>query len=198
MFMKKLLVAVALFSLFCIPALAQDTPQVEIYGGYGLLHDTGITLHGFQAAVEGNINKNFSIVGEFGYGQKDVTDEVNFLADLFDIGEGIEDANLKSFTFLVGPRVSYRTERVRPFAHVLFGIHRIGGSATVEGESGSEYLNNFGIAFGGGLDIVVNDTISIRPVQIDLLSSRFSIEEISIWESMVRYSGGIVIKFGSK
>ena len=68
----------------------------------------------------------------------------------------------------------------------------------MEGESGSEYLNNFGIAFGGGLDIVVNDTISIRPVQIDLLSSRFSIEEISIWESMVRYSGGIVFKFGSK
>ena len=118
--------------------------------------------------------------------------------DLFDIEGTIEDADLKSFTFLFGPRVSYRTERVRPFAHVLFGIHRIGGSAMIEGESGSEYFNNFGIAFGGGVDFAVNNTISIRPAQIDLLSSRFNVGEESSWENMLRYSAGIVIKFGSK
>ena len=196
--MKNLLVVVALFSLFCIPALAQETPQVEIYGGYGLLHDTGITLHGFQAAVEANVNQYFSVVGEFGFNKKDITEDAQFLMDLFDIEGTIEDADLKSFTFLFGPRVSYRTERVRPFAHVLFGIHRIGGSATIEGESGSEYLNNFGIAFGGGVDFAVNNTISIRPAQIDLLSSRFTFGEMSSWENMLRYSAGIVIKFGSK
>ena len=51
---------------------------------------------------------------------------------------------------------------------------------------------------GGGVDVVVNDTISIRPAQFDLLMSRFSFEDISLWESMFRYSAGIVFKFGSK
>ena len=196
--MKKFLVVITLFSLFCIPALAQDVPQVEIYGGYGLVHDTGMTLHGFQAAVEGNVNQYFSIVGEFGYGQKDITEEANFLIDLLGIEGSVDNADLKNLTFLAGPRVGYRTERVRPFAHVLFGIHRLSGSATAGEESISEHLNNFGIAFGGGVDVVVNDTISIRPAQFDLLMSRFSFEDISLWESMFRYSAGIVFKFGSK
>ena len=199
MFMKKILVIVVLFSLFCIPAAAQETPQVEIYGGYSLLHDTGVTMHGFQAAVEGNINDYFSIVGEFGFHKKDFPDEANLVADLFDIGDvTIENADLKTYSFMFGPRVSYRVERVRPFAHVLFGIQHLTGSATVEGEPDSESLNNFALAFGGGLDLAVNDTISIRPAQIDLLTSRFHIGDESSWENMLRYSAGIVFKFGSK
>lgn len=195
--MKKLLVVVALLSLFSIPALA-ETPQAEVYAGYGLLHDTGITAHGFQAALEGNINDFFSIVGEFGFATKDITDEANLLLDIFGISGTVDDADLRSFTFLAGPRIGYRAEKVRPFAHVLFGIHRIGGSFTVDGSSESGYLNNFGMALGGGMDVVVNDTISIRPAQFDVLMSRFSADGFSLWESLIRYSGGIVFKFGSK
>ena len=195
--MRKFLFVVALYSLFCIPAVA-ETPRVEIYGGYGFLHDTGITLHGFQAAVEGNINNYISIVGEFGFNRKDVTEDARLFTDLFETEGTIENADLKSFTILAGPRVSFRREGVRPFAHFLLGIHRIGGSATVEGEPNSEYLNNFGMAVGGGIDIAVNSTISIRPAQIDLLSSRFKVGENNVWEKMFRFSTGIVFKFGEK
>ena len=34
--MKKFLVLVALSSLLCVPALAQDFPRVEIFGGYSI------------------------------------------------------------------------------------------------------------------------------------------------------------------
>lgn len=186
--MKKLLIAIALCSLFCTPALAQDTPAFEIFGGYQLVRHGGdattdsITFHGFDVAGEGNITDNFSIVGEFGATFKGIEEE------------GI-NVTVKNYTFLVGPRFGYRAEGFRPFAHVLVGLHRFAAGATVEGIGVGAGINNFGIAFGGGVDIDVNENISIRPAQVDLLTVRFSAMDETDWENVFRYSAGVVLKF---
>jgi len=184
--MKKFLVALALFSLFCISAGAQDLPQVEVYGGYQMIHETFLTLHGFVGAVEGNVNEVFSIVGEYSFGYESVS--------AFDA-----EANIKEMTFMGGPRFSYRAERFRPFAHVLLGGNRISAGVNVPGylsESGS--ITNFAMAFGGGVDISLNEGLSVRPAQLDILTTRVSMDGLTEWGNQLRYSAGIVFKFGEK
>lgn len=184
--MKKLIVTIALSSLFCIPVLAQDTPAVEVYGGYQLLHHGGGTygeltydsynLNGFLASVEGNVKPYFGIVGEFGYNRKSWD----------------EYSETESFTtYLFGPRVSYRAEKFRVFGHYL-----LGGAHYKDDYTGGSYTDNlFTQAVGGGIDITISDLISVRPAQIDMVSVRWT-DAGTYWENHFRYSGGVVFTFG--
>ena len=168
--MKKLLVVAAVFGLFCIPVFAQDVPKAEIFGGYSLVssNDLDQTGQGFAAALEGNITGMFGIVGEFGY---------------YDFDGG------KAYTFMGGPRIGYRAGKVRPFGHALFGGTNLSADAV---DSSETY---FSMALGGGLDFAVNQVLSIRPAQVDLLSIRFSEGDVSDWSNNLRYSAGVVITF---
>lgn len=169
--MRKLLVALAVFSLFSLPAFAQDTPAFELFGGYSLINlREGIdeTGHGFALAAEGSVSDMFGIVGEFGFYDFD---------------------GARAYSFMGGPRVSARTETVRPFAHALFGGTRI---AEDGGNFSSTY---FSMAFGGGIDIVINEMFSIRPAQFDYMPIRFSEEGYAEYVSTIRYSAGAVLTF---
>jgi len=186
--MNKLLVGLVLFSLCCLPALAADTPKAEVYGGYQFLRHPGgadysaFNYNGFTTAVEGNVKSFLGIVGEFGFARKS-----------WDYGEGYTETE-NVIPFLFGPRFSYRAGKSRFFVHYLLGAIRY--SDTYDG---STYTNtNFSQAIGGGLDIAINKMISIRPAQIDLVTVRWKDSEVTDWENNFRYSGGIVIKFGSK
>ena len=158
--MKKLLVATAFICLLGIPAFAaDDTPVFEIFGGYTLgladtedfadTYDEGIErfmFNGFTGAGEFNIRSWIGIPIEFTYAKASETG----------LGGEFKD---KTFTFLVGPRFGYRSDRVRVFGHALFGMQR--------NDYSSPYYNyepesRLAIAFGGGLDIAINEMISIR------------------------------------
>ena len=71
---------------------------------------------------------------------------------------------------------------VRPFVHVLGGWVRYTGFGV---------SNNFGMAFGGGVDIKVSDRISIRAGQVDYRRSFGSVPLDSF-----RFGGGLVIHLG--
>lgn len=206
--MKKLLAAVALFSMFCLPAFAGDAPAFEIFGGYSLIHAGEVeeydvcaqTLHGFIAAVEGNVHPNFGIVGEFGFYQN--TDSGTETDEFYEYGW---EEKYRHIPFLFGPRVSYRGDNVRLFAHYLLGAVRssVDWYYWEEGEgmyedSGTESDTSFAQAVGGGIDISLNDTVSIRPAQVDWISIKATYEDISEWMNAFRYSGGIIIKLGSR
>ena len=187
--MKKLLVAVAVLSLFCIPALAQDTPKVEVFGGYQYIRDTGglfidgLSYHGFSAAVEGNVASFLGIVGEFGYFRHTES-------------AGDESATLSGMPFMFGPRVGYRGERFRVFGHYLLGGTRVSLDTTPSDPDAEGSETFFSQAIGGGIDLVLSDIISIRPAQFDYLSVRFTEGDMSRWENHFRYSGGVVFTFG--
>jgi len=188
--MKKLLVVIAVFSLFCIPALAQDAPKVEVFGGYQLVHDSGenfdldgFSYHGFTGAVEGNLASFLGIVGEFGYFRHTES-------------AGGESATLSGIPFLFGPRVGYRGGKFRVFGHYLLGATRYSLDTTFEDFDWDWSETYFTQAIGGGIDIVLTDIISIRPAQIDLLSVRISEGGMSDWSNYFRYSGGVVFTFG--
>jgi opacity protein-like surface antigen len=184
---KGLLIALALVVLSPIVVSAQDFPKAEIYGGYMLIHEQGITTNGFLAAVEGNINKNFGIVGEFGYGADTPKGEVDGVS---------ASVKLKEYNVLAGPRVSYRTDKYRVFAHALFGYNRMSASGIEDFATGAS--NDFAMAYGGGVDVSASKLISIRLAQVDWLITHWNIAQSSGWSGQLRYSGGVVLKLGGK
>lgn len=118
--MKKLLLAIALLGVFCLPLCAADAPKAEVFGGYQLLRFDGMNINGFNASVAGNINNTLALVGDFGFAKK----------------EGI-----KGYTFTGGPQLSYRADKFRVFGHVL-----VGGVRTYE-ETGFGMILGGGVDF---------------------------------------------------
>jgi hypothetical protein len=83
---------------------AQDVPKVDVFGGFSVLTlksgSTRTTPVGWQAAISGNVNEMFSLVGDFGGQYKDG-------------GSALE--------YLGGPRVTKRSDKTAIFGHALFG-----------------------------------------------------------------------------
>lgn len=166
-----------------IPAMAQDAPKVEIFGGYSYLRatsgDLGINLQGWNASVAVNANSWFGIEANFSgnYGSP--------------ISDSVLLSNTKVHTFLFGPRIVHRGERVQPHAHVL-----IGGAHARSDVAGFFDVGQSALAFalGGGADIKVNNRLAIRLAQLDWIRTRFAGETQDNW----RFSTGIVIRLGGK
>jgi opacity protein-like surface antigen len=222
MIMKRLLFASFLIVLFSSMAVARDFPRVEVYGGYsaqrmgisedtfdaissgleGLLTDAGYTVtvtnsrflkKGFEGAVTFNINSVFGIVTDFRYVYDDVIQ--------IDIQDQDAWANIKftNLTVLAGPRFALRSSgKVTPFAHVLAGIDswKVSGEGSVGGQSigASESIfdNGLGVAFGGGFDVNLGDTVAIRLIQADYYLTRHQEERLD----NLALSAGIVFRFG--
>ena len=211
--MKNCIAFLTLSLFCCVPASAQDYPRAEVYGGYQLLDDEDLIhditygqgldidgydrLHGFNAAVEYNIRKWMGVVGEVGHGRSSLS-----LGD-DNAGRPIWSAQYRrnQTSFLFGPRFSYRAGRIRAFGQLLLGGNRSNHSYTYTvtnelgfqaGSAASFSNTDFALALGGGLDVSLGNRISIRPVQLDLLT-------ICADETMhqLRYSAGVVFKLGS-
>jgi hypothetical protein len=175
--MRKALIFLALLIL-PVSALAQQTPQVEVFGGYSNLtsnlNSNSFYLNGFNVSVTENRNSWFG-------GVFDVSSH-------FGTEAGFK-TNMQTFAY--GPVFAYRKHpTIVPFVHVMAGVVR----------GGSEYLNIskpepvFGLIGGGGLDVKVSPRVSLRLVQADYLMTRFS----STRQDNIRLSAGIVFCFGNK
>ncbi|MCI0389216.1 MAG: hypothetical protein MOB07_10710 [Acidobacteria bacterium] len=125
-------------------AVAQEAPKAELFTGYSYLRPEGVNGHGFNGSIAGNINKHFGLVADIG---------VYRISDFGESATGV--------TYLFGPRISGRSERVNPFIHALFG------GARVSDDFGG--TNAFAFALGGGLDIKASDSVAFRIAQVDYL-----------------------------
>jgi outer membrane immunogenic protein len=107
------------------------------------------------------------------------------------LGTGV-DGTLTTYVF--GPRISYHSDRrITPFAQVLFGGAH-GGESIAGGTSGSE--NAFAMTIGGGVDYRINHRLSLRPLQVDYLMTRFQEGTTSNQtQNNLRVSTGIVVHF---
>ena len=159
-----------------LPVMAQEVTKVEVFGGYSW---AGGNFHGWNSSVTGNVTKRLGIVADFSghYG-----DEL----------EGSILVKEDAHSFLFGPRFSFRRKRLSPFVYALFGATRFHQSATVSGQKFSASDTGFSSAFGGGLDIKVNDRIAIRSFQIDYFRPNFFGEA----HNRGRLAFGVVIHLG--
>ncbi|MGQ9898047.1 MAG: hypothetical protein ACUVR8_10895 [Acidobacteriota bacterium] len=168
-------------------ASAQDVPEGEFFAGfsYARLNDltpVRVSQDAYGLNLQGvyNVNSVFGLVGDFGAHYENAT-------------------NL--YTFMAGPRVNLRGDRVTPFAHVLLGGARasrvpISGSTPLRFGGGG----GFAMALGGGLDVKVSDTVSLRPIQGEYLFTKIggSGSVLRDTQSHLRLAFGVNFTFGKK
>jgi len=158
--MRKGCCLLGLVFLFAVAASAQETPRADVFLGYSYMRLNPGSASGFPSfnanggsgSFAYNINRTFGVVGDFG----------GYHSGSFGGG------NL--YTYLFGPRISYRgNNRFTPFAQVLFGgIHD--GSGLLSQTASS---NAFALSAGGGVDLKASDHWGIRLGQVEYLMSRF-------------------------
>ncbi len=166
--MRKLLLLVFLIGAVPFASQAQDDVALfEGFVGYSYLR-TGSPYdqnsHGWNTSLAANLTRHIAVKGDFGGYYANYDRRTVF---------GTIDLNNRVHTFLFGPQFNFRaTERLNPFVHALFGAAherttaRLGTSRAVVSDTG------FAMAVGGGVDVKLNDTVSIRIFQADYLLTR--------------------------
>ncbi len=194
------LVLISLLSIFCtFPAMSQDTPRVEVFGGYSLLHDGNASptnFQGWDASSTTYLNRWFGVTADFS-GHYSTTD-ASFLDAPGVIEEVRETQRIHNFMF--GPHLAYRKSRYVPFGQALFGFNHTAEDLTVTCPlCGAAFgvpppsTNTFSMALGGGIDIPVGHGFSVRPVQAEYIWRRVG----SFNDNQFRYSAGVVYRLGS-
>ena len=189
--MLKIVVGALLLVLVSLPAMAQsDFPKAEVFGGYSFFraNPEGMNLHGWNASVTGNVTRWFGIEGDFSghYGSPDV------------FGFTVPFVDVHSYTFMGGPKLSYRGGSATAFAHFLIG----GASAGTSAFNVSVSSNTLAAAIGGGIDLNITKSIAFRVIQADYLMTRYdSAPQIFMSgfdkrQNNFRLSAGIVFRLG--
>jgi hypothetical protein len=170
-------------------AIAQEssTPVAEIGANYSLVrHNSAQGLN------------NFSENGGSGYFAYNVNKTLGLIADLGGYANGTRDT--KSLSYLFGPRFNMRYSRITPYVQFLFGatyawLNPSAGSSLV-----STTQNGFATAAGGGVDFRLTNHVALKPVQLEYVMTQvpgFETNANSI-QNNLRYSAGVVFRFGSK
>ena len=171
-------------------ASAQEvyTPKYEVGVNYPWLHvnsanyDYQRTGNGGSGYFEYNLNKTLGLVADFGGYANTRT--------------GIDE---KLLTYMFGPRFNWRHSRLSPYVQFLFG----GGYAWSGPTSTTQ--NAFATAAGGGLDYSLTKRIAIKPIQVEYVMTQFDSARLGgatrgfgSHQNDVRYSAGVVFRFGEK
>jgi outer membrane protein OmpA-like peptidoglycan-associated protein len=188
------------------------TPKVELFLGYSywraVPQSTGNridAMHGGSTSIAYNLNNHLGLVFDLG-GFK--ADSLQFNSP----GAGftpsrVVDADGNVFTFLFGPRVSFRNHgRWTPYLQVLAGAARA-SQVTLDNCPAAIYAcqplpeeTAFALTAGGGLDYRLNHRFALRLFQAEYLLTRFqdpsSATGSSGLQSNFRLSTGIVLRFG--
>lgn len=168
-------------------------PAADLFFGYSFVRfnpNAGVkenfNLHGAIAAIAGNVNRWFSVVGDFGF---------------YTIRSLPPGVKAKAYTYMFGPQFSHRGERWTPFAHALFGAARI-SNVTISGTpTGSLFFNApfsqnaFATALGGGVDLNFNKHLGWRLFQGEYLLTKFH-DGTDNSQNNFRLSTGLVVHFG--
>ena len=218
--MKKVILAFCLTAISGLAAFAQTTDEYkksEFYVGYSNGQvDTGInvegdneiedffdereTFHGFEAAGVYNFSRYVGLKGDVSgtYNNRDFSVSVPTGG-----GTSTFSAETKSslYNFLGGVQIKDNASqgRLKPFAHALVGAGharvKVSNLVCPTGTDCTGFEDDFsetGLAgaFGGGLDVRINDKIDFRAVQVDYNPMRFDGQT----QHNVRFGIGLVFK----
>lgn len=136
------------------------------------------TFHGFNVSGVYNFSRYLGIKGDVSgaYNNKDYDFSVPTVPPA--TGRVAFEANSSLYNFLGGIQVKDNSSeaRFKPFGHVLAGaghgrvkVKNLTCDITVDctGFEGTASETGFAAAFGGGIDIKLNDRIDIRAIQVD-------------------------------
>jgi len=155
-------------------ALAQDSPRVQLFGGYSFLSfdspSFGFTdrtsLNGFTIAPSYNLTHEFGITAQLS-------------------SQYVSQISVRNLT--VGPQVLFTRGKALFFGHLLIGKGRtfvkVGNGA---GDSARV------LELGGGIDLGLSSHFSLRAVQADFVHNSF----FNGSQSSVRVSTGLVYHLG--
>ena len=136
-----------ILGLFLAAPLAAHAQKFDVYAGYSFLRVEGtpsdISMNGWEGSVTYRISDYLGIVGDV---------SANY-GTIF----GTESMNIHGY--YGGPEVRL-SERVSPFVHAMIGDLRL----SIPGE----IVNKPSFLLGGGVDLRVNDLLSIRLIQADV------------------------------
>lgn len=189
--MTRTLALVMSLMIGSVFAMAQDAPKAEVFGGYQYLRMGGDTSFGSTGGSQG-------FNGWTAAGQVNFSKYMGVEGDFSGAYAKISGVSTHVYTYAGGPVVFAELERIKPFAHVLFGGTSFGAS-----ESGvSVSLSGYTVMAGGGVDAKVNRALAVRVAQVDWLYYHFGSKTISGIEipafsgsNNVRISTGIVLRF---
>ncbi len=98
------------------------------------------------------------------------------------------------YTYMGGPRLSFRHGPLQPYVQALFGGAHL--TSSLQAALGASSANSFAMAVGGGLDLRVSKHFAVRLAQADYLMTRLnSPTNIRFTQNNLRYSAGIVFRF---
>lgn len=173
--MRNLIFVAVLLLAFGTMAVAQDVPQFEVFGGWNIvLPEEQVDLdylNGWEGTFVVNANEYAGVAVDAS-------------------GQYSGEEGAPSFhSILIGPQVSIpKHERIVPFVRALFGVTHVNFENDIMNENG------FTMAYGGGVDVKINDRFSVRPIQAEYMTTRIDGEFINF----ARLAAGVVINFGER
>lgn len=192
-------------------AFAQEYPKWEESVDYTYARGNpgnvgkSFSLNGGGAALVYNFNGFIGIKVDLqGYGSTTRTVHNLVVVNPQGAGTTVDSASVQSnlFTYMAGTQLRPPGHTFRPFAEFLFGgaLTHFHGNLVAAGNTTNINTSNnaFAMAVGGGVDIRVSKTISIRPFQMDYLLTRFGDSLIpggNHNQNNFRYSAGINLTF---
>ena len=194
--MKSSAILLSAFLVSGAIASAQETstPVAEVGLSYSYTRvNPGGALSSYNANggygyAEYNFNRVFGLVGELG---------ANRVGDV----NGFQIGNT-TFEYLFGPRFNWRHSRFTPYVQALVGGERFSNGFNPGAADPRLFAsqNNFAAALGGGLDIAVTNHIAVKPFQLEWITTQFnnSAANLNYVQNNLRYSAGVVFRFGSK
>ena len=183
----------------------ESYPKAELFLGYSYLRSVPapqwgnrlMWMNGGSASIAFNVNRYLGIVGDVGaYTNSEVRFQGGYGSTV-----DVNNPNVGAISYLFGPRLSFRHERITPFLQVLFGgIHA--NEVTLADCTFSCTLlpaqNTFAWTGGGGLDVKVHRHFAIRVIQAEYLMTGFQDYTTgkTTEQDNVRLSAGLVFGFG--
>jgi len=196
----RLLWVFLLIASFNLPMVGQ-TDKAELFGGYSFeriapgcgggytcgTNYVGQTtnFNGWAASVTGYFTHSLGLTGQI---------TGNYNGNVLPLYNSVH-----RYSYQFGPSYAFHMDRLSPFAHALFG------GVSQGGPDGAGY-SRFILSLGGGLDIKVSKSFSIRAAQIDyerqLVPVVGSSQETptnnpsaTAGTNGLRYSAGVVVRF---
>ena len=184
---KTTLIATLVLACASIATAQSDYEKFEFFGGYSHNRiDTGVDLideregfHGFETSVTGNLSRYFGLKADFSGHFKSRTFPVAPVNNAIDVDSRV-------FNFLGGIQIKDNATEgtFKPFAHALVGAaharNRVNFSndfciAITPSPCPADFTDSetgFAGAFGGGIDIRLNNRVDIRAIQVDYNPTR--------------------------